>query len=125
MVQEAIISAYESIHKVKNMDYVKTWFYRILVNKCLAECKQGQRSITSCELLEQTASYDEYHPEIIDLYNAIARLEPQFKTVIILRYFEDMKIAEIAEILKSKESTIKSRINAAVKKIELLVRSEA
>jgi len=124
MVQEALISAYESVHVVKNNNYIKTWFYRILVNKCIASYKKRMRFVASDEIIEQTPYYDKYQAEIIDLYNAIDRLESKLKTVIVLRYFEDMKMSEIAEIVKSNESTVKSRISVALKKLGLQVKGE-
>ena len=48
--------------------------------------------------------------EKIDLYNAIDILDEKFKTPIILQYFHDMTIKEIAEILESNENTIKTYI---------------
>ena len=35
VIQDAIIRAMEKIHTLKNPEYLKTWFYRILVNECL------------------------------------------------------------------------------------------
>ena len=48
--------------------------------------------------------------EKIDLYNAIDILDEKFNTPIILQYFHDMTIKEIAEILESNENTIKTYI---------------
>ena len=51
IVQEAITRALKNINKLKNEEYVKTWFYRILINECLQYIKKNKRIIT-CELQE-------------------------------------------------------------------------
>ena len=51
IVQEAIAKALKNINKLKEEKYLKTWFYRILINECLQDIKKKKR-ITTCELQE-------------------------------------------------------------------------
>lgn len=53
----------------------------------------------------------------IDLYEAIDHLAPKQKTLIILRFFEDMKIEDIAMTLGVNSNTIKTRLYTALKKL--------
>lgn len=58
--------------------------------------------------------------EKIDLYNAVDLLKDNYKTVIIMKYFNDMKIKDIAEIMSLPENTVKTyltRAKASLKKI--------
>ena len=57
----------------------------------------------------------------IDLYEAIDHLSGPDKTVIILRYFEDMKIDDIAKLLGENKNTVKSRLYATLKKLRALL----
>ena len=61
IVQEAIAKALKNINKLKEEKYLKTWFYRILINECLQDIKKNKR-ITTCEL-QEIEVYD--NPEII------------------------------------------------------------
>ena len=54
-----------------------------------------------------------------DLRNALEKLLPEEKTVIILRYFEDMKLEEIEEVCEESLSTVKSRLYRTLKKLRL------
>ena len=47
------------------------------------------------------------------------KLPEKYKTVVILRYFEDMKIEEIAEVLDENINTIKTRLYSAIKKLNI------
>ncbi len=46
IVQESIVKSLNHINKLKNEEYVKTWFYRILINECLQYIKKNKRIIT-------------------------------------------------------------------------------
>lgn len=119
IVQEAIIKALKNINQLKEKEYIKTWFYRILINECLQYIKRNKRFIT-CELKEIEdkieCNYDIAIDEI-DVYRHVQNLNEKLKTVIILRYFEDMKINEIAEITKTNINTVKSRLYKALKEL--------
>ena len=51
VVQEAITKSLENIHKLRNEEYVKTWFYRILINEAIKESKNN-KSFIEFELAE-------------------------------------------------------------------------
>lgn len=67
-------------------------------------------------MLEES-DYDEY--KNIDLDNALNKIPTKYKTIIILRYFEDFKIDEIANMLDENVNTIKSRLYTALKKLKI------
>ena len=56
-----------------------------------------------------------------DVMDSLKKLEPNERAVIILRFFEDLKLSDIARILEENESTVKSRLYRALKilKVEL------
>ena len=105
IVQESIVKSLNHINKLKNEEYVKTWFYRILINECLQYIKKNKRIITyeSQEIENKIEWNDDISINGIDMYKYIQGLNKKLRTVIILRYFEDMKIEEIAKIFTVKE----------------------
>ena len=60
----------------------------------------------------------------IDLKQALDHLPEKYRTVIILRFFEDLKIEEIAEILNENTNTIKTRLYKALEKLRLQLRDK-
>lgn len=120
VVQEAITKALEHIGSLRHEEYVKTWFYRILINEGIRATKSKSR-IMEYELLEnvtQDKSYEEELIDNLDVYKNIQKLNDKIKTVIILRYFENMKIEEIAIITKTNVSTVKSRLYKGLKELK-------
>lgn len=123
IVQEAITRALKNINKLKNEEYVKTWFYRILINECLQYIKKNKRIIT-CELQEienKIVWNDNISIDGIDVYKYVQSLNEKLKTVIILRFFEDMKIDEIAQITKTNVNTVKSRLYRGLEELNKLM----
>ena len=59
------------------------------------------------------------HYEDTDLHRALNELSPDYRSVIVLRYFEDLKIEEVADILDLNISTIKSRIYKGLKLLRI------
>ena len=57
--------------------------------------------------------------EYIDLYQALDKLPIKLKTVVLLRFFEDMKLEEIAQITGVNLSTVKSRLYKALKVLKI------
>ena len=119
IVQE---SAYKAILKsgsLKSIEYVDTWIYRIVLNEAntFLRARRFMSDVGEMEIPRE----DTY--ENIDLRRAIDRLEPKEKAIIILRFFEDRKLDEIADILDENLSTVKSRLYRVMSKLRLQLES--
>ena len=120
VVQDAIVKGIEKLHTLRNPAYMKTWFYRILVNEGLNYLR-GKKVVPLDEYAESplSAAEDRDVAQDVDLYNAVQRLEPKLRTVVILRFFEDMKLEDIASITGDPLSTVKSRLYKALKLLKV------
>lgn len=116
IVQE---SAYKAIYfsgKLKNPEYARTWICRIVINEAVSFLRKRKKEQT--EPIDKELAGREAE-DMTDLRNALEKLQPEEKTVIILRYFEDMKLEEIAEVCEESLSTIKSRLYRTLRKLRL------
>lgn len=124
IVQESIEKALRNIKTLKHEEYVKTWFYRILINESLGYIRRNKNT-TLCQvedLKDDIEWNDNITIEGIDLYNNIGKLKEKLRTVIILRFFEDLKIEEIARITKTSPNTVKSRIYKGLEELKKLIK---
>lgn len=114
-VQEALLKAYEQRNKLRDEDYFKTWFIRIVMNECYSILRSRKKSGVYDEqiLSDKSLLCDYIKEEYLDLYQAISRLEEKEKMCILLFYMEDYSVAQIAEVLKIPCGTVKSRLNRA------------
>ncbi len=120
IMQEAITKSLENISQIKNENYITTWFYRILINEGLQYIRKNKR-IIECPLTENERDFSldvENRIEYLDAYSVIQNLKPKVRTIIILRYFENMKIDEIAKILKVNTNTVKSRLYKGLQELK-------
>ncbi|MGL4737081.1 MAG: RNA polymerase sigma factor, partial [Cellulosilyticaceae bacterium] len=117
LVQDTIVSALEKSYSLKSIGHVKPWVYRILVNLCLTHLKKKNRCVQLEDYQELLVSYPIDSDMALSLYKEVDQLSIKLKTVILLRYFQDMKIEEIAYILAVPQSTVKSRIKRALSQL--------
>lgn len=118
IIQDSIMKALRSIDSLEQTGYLKTWFYRILINTSIDFIHKNKRmTVVEDEVLDFHLPSHEMDVPDIDLYEAIDHLAPKQKTLIILRFFEDMKIEDIAKTLGVNQNTIKTRLYAALRKL--------
>ncbi|MDU2490665.1 MAG: sigma-70 family RNA polymerase sigma factor [Clostridium celatum] len=114
ILQETIVKGVFNIHKLKNPDYFKTWITRVLINVAIDINKKNSKLEQLNELHDVIQSKDSISvEEKIDLYNAVDLLKQNYKTVIIMKYFNDMKIKDIADVMDIPESTVKTYLTRA------------
>lgn len=118
LVHDAVVKALQSCPALKNPAYMRTWFYRILINESLSFLRK-RKNVLSWEEIPAQAAPDARQEEYIDLYAAIDKLPADLKTVVILRFFEDMKLEAIADITSANLNTTKSRLYRALKLLKL------
>ena len=112
IVQDAVVKAIEKQHTLRNPATIRTWFYRILVNTSIDAIRRRGKVLYT-DVLPEGGSEISQESRVLDevsLYEAIGRLSPEVRTVILLRFFEDMKIGEIADVTRLPLSTVKNRL---------------
>ena len=121
VVQESAYRAIRDCGKVKNKDYLSTWIYRIVVNTALDLLRKKKKETLTEDLPEipVEAQYQE-----TELRTILHQLDHKSKTIIILRYFEDLKLEDIADILGDNLNTVKARLYRSLKKLRLNLEAE-
>ncbi|SCH87960.1 RNA polymerase sigma factor [Romboutsia sp. 1001713B170207_170306_H8] len=121
IVHDAICKSLTNVDTLKDIDSIKPWIYKIVANTAIDYIRKNSKYVIGSDdlNLEESAEYDTY--EDIDLQRALEVLPEKYKDVIVLRYFEDMKISDIAKILDEKESTIKTRLYKALSKLKISI----
>ncbi len=95
------IKPINQIKKLKQEKYFNTWIMRILINSCITYINKRKRLIffrKNIDIIEKYESTDN-REGLLDLYKAIDTLEDKFKMIIILRYFNDLTVPQIADIM--------------------------
>lgn len=114
IVQEAMVQAYLSIRQLRDPERPYPWLVRIVINLCLNANRKYQREQPTDLLPEQRgkSTEDIYMESSRDkeVYAAITGLDEHYRTPIILYYFEDLSVREIAYALRLSEGAVKTRL---------------
>ena len=121
IVQEAAYKAIYHAGKLKKPEFTDTWICRIVINEAINYVKKNKKPYVD---LEEADVGREAVYEDVDLKAAIDKLPPKDKTIIILRFFEDMSLEQIAQICGENINTVKSRLYRTLKKLKLELAEE-
>lgn len=123
MVQESIYKAIKASAAIEETEKIKAWFYKILVNTCKDELRRCSRviAVSPEEMPEEADDQLSKHADYIVLHKALNTLDEETKTIIALRYFEDMKLSDISSVLGENINSVKSRLYRGLRilKIEM------
>ncbi|MHC0038864.1 RNA polymerase sigma factor [Pseudoneobacillus sp. C159] len=120
IVQESIYKALKRIHTIENPLALKSWFFRIVVNTALDFINKRKKvMVVEDDILEFIAPSANDKYEDVDLKKFLNELPPKYRIVIILKFFDDLTVNEIATILNENENTIKTRIYKALSMLRI------
>ncbi len=115
--QEAILHAWKAWPGLRDQDRFGVWFERIVVNVCRDRIRRRGK-VRIVELNEELGlrGPDPFADGLARdaIGRALALLSPDHRMVIVLRYWRDLPVEEIAERLDVPVGTVKSRIHYAL-----------
>jgi RNA polymerase sigma-70 factor, ECF subfamily len=106
----------------ESQDY--TWLYGILRNQFLIQCRKKRRWFPLDLMLNRPAEEGDCLPEISrmetvqHLEMGLKGLPVQLREILMLRYVEELKVDEIARMLKIPAGTVKSRLHQAIREMQ-------
>ncbi|MFV0393698.1 MAG: RNA polymerase sigma factor [Coprobacillaceae bacterium] len=133
--QEAIIRIYNKIHTLKEPQYFNSWMYRVVKNSCYTFLRKRRRHEE--EFIDSDDFNEGFESKVIEErrnalpkeayeLNAVKEIVAGFvdnlprrqREIIILYYFEELKINEVANVLECSPSSVTSRLYAGRKNLE-------
>ena len=130
VTQEVFVSVYKNIHRFEFQSAFSTWLYRIVVRRAADSFRKVKKHIInriSMDSDEHAPVYslaDKGHTPreaLVDSQNentlerAVQKLGTKHRTIVVLRYVQDLSYEEIAQVLECRIGTVKSRLNRAHK----------
>ena len=130
VTSDVFLKVVENISRFKGTEkQFRNWLYRIATNavnnyfrktarrNCLLKvaCEQANSQVTDC---------GESADKLTPLREAVFALKPRYQTIITLRFFENLKLTEIAEVVGSSPGTIRSQLARALVKLRKVLATE-
>lgn len=122
-IQNALMQGYDHLDDLRFFDKIKPWILRILVNECYKILKK-RMYIVDIEELEVSSGEDTIEQKTI-LWESVLALEMKYRTVIILYYYENMPVKDMAKVLGITVDAVKQRLFRARKMLREILESEA
>ena len=117
LTAEVFLKAWKGLRTYQPRAEVKfsTWLFAIARNAVIDYYRTTRQSL-SFEDLPEIADLNEVdlYPEQTNLRDALARIKPEYRQVLTLRYIEDVPISRSAQIMKKKEGNIRALTNRAL-----------
>lgn len=116
LTQQVFLQVFRKLDKFSGRSKFETWMYRLAVNEALQHLRKGKRwrwqtlgfEPASC----QPADTDRCErQELLD--RALSRIEPELRSIFVLREVEGLSYVEIAEAMDIPSGTVGSRLNRA------------
>lgn len=120
VVQNAICKALEHSRDLRSIHALKTWFYRILMNESMSFLKKNRREVLrEAPIDEGEYSWDPEGTDAEELYREIQKLSPEVQIIIRLRFYEELSLQEIAEVMGLNLNTVKAKLYRALKTLRV------
>lgn len=116
VTQQVFLQVFRKISQFAGHSKFETWLYRLAVNEALQHLRKKQRWQTQAlpyEPMEQHRPERERNELKELLEHALSKIEPELRSIFLLREIEELSYREIAEVIEIPEGTVGSRLNRA------------
>lgn len=118
--QDVFLSYFQKRPEFESEEHRRAWLLRVTVNRA--------KTLLNSAWFRHTAPLEEcvavFDPQERKLDDALRQLNSMDRTVLHLFYYEEMSVREIAVLLKRKESTVRTRLTRARRKLAEIVKGE-
>lgn len=116
VVQESVCKAISRYDGIRNEQAIRNWLCRIVVNTAMDQLRRRKREITVEQMPE--SGYEDTYSNL-DLQRLLNELNDRERTIVVLRFFEDMRLQDIAEITGENPNTVKTTLYRCLKKMRI------
>jgi RNA polymerase sigma-70 factor, ECF subfamily len=117
LAQDAFLELHRNWRSMKSADHIRFWLRRVTTNRAIDYVRKRRLRVeTSLEETGEPSVLERVHDSFLASYleRMVASLPEKQRAVIVLRYQEEMELEEIAQVLATKVSTVKTQIFRAL-----------
>ncbi len=114
-IADTILICWEKLDQLKKPEFFRTWMTRILINKCKDIIRKRKRYSFVEEVPDVSVQEEGF--ENVEWKDALNCLEEKYRLVTVLHYVEGFSTVEIGEMLGMPDSTVRSRLSRARRKL--------
>lgn len=120
VTQDAFLRCAQSIRSLRDGSRFRPWLLTTLTRAAWRACRRRRRETPVEQIFDCPQTEGESAlaaalraDEVARLYTALGALRPKLRAAVVLYYFEELSVAQTAQVLGVREGTVKSRLHAA------------
>lgn len=121
-VAQAVLQAWQSLDKLRDRSAVRPWLVKIAVNCAYAQRRRQGKIVYLDDLPQEPAAQEP--PRFDGLWEAVSALPRERRVAVVLFYYEDMSVEQIAKCLGVPQGTVKSRLSRARKQLKEMLQEQ-
>lgn len=135
LTQETFVMAMEHVHELRDTSRLKAWLFRIMTNLARKKRKTSLRESSNEHVTELADSQQigtpstendlNAMPERIDMLNYLQQIPPKQREAVVLYYYNDMSVNEIARACGCLPGTVKSRLSNGRSRLRKIMERES
>ena len=127
--QQALLSIWQDLPRLRDPARFEAWSYRVLVRACYAEGRRSRRWAPNLRLLptDQTVAHDDLGSVVNrdELDRAFRRLSIDHRAVVVLHHYLDLPLDRVADVLGIPVGTAHSRLHHAMRGLRAAIDADA
>ena len=130
VMQEALVQVWRDLPSYRSIGSFKSWMLRILVNKARKHYRRKQVPTVALESAAEVPENSEGLQETIEreeearrLRQALELLTVDHRQALVLRYYNELTVPEVAKVLGCREGTVKSRLSRSLGRLRQILSS--
>jgi RNA polymerase sigma-70 factor (ECF subfamily) len=127
-LQVALFRTWRDLPSLRDPDRIEAWAYRALIRACHDQIRMERRAAPHLRQLSLGPTSADPAVQVTDreeLERAFRRLSAEHRAVIVLQYYRDLSLPEIAEVLQVPVGTVRSRIHYAKRLLRAAIEADA
>lgn len=119
--QNVFVKLYTKSPEFSDETHLKAWLIRVAINECVS-CLRKNKQIIPLKSINQEEAY--FTDDTNDALWALMKTPQKYREVLYLHYCEQYTVSEIADILKTNENTVKTRLKRGRDKLKSIYGGE-
>lgn len=124
VISEAIYRAYKNLSSLKDIKSFKPWILKIVHNSAVDYIRKNTKIVSIDDIEIPDDGVENEIIKTVSLREAVDSLSHPYRTVIVLYYYEDIPIAQIASITNTTVIAVKQRLSRARKQLREILKED-
>jgi RNA polymerase sigma factor (sigma-70 family) len=118
VVVETLLAAFDHAGSLRDPDALRPWLLRIAVNRALGVRRSGAR-LVQLNMAPDQPRFDPDAAERLTLLGVVHQLPVRMRAAVVLRYYADMSVRDVAAALGTSENTVKTQLRESLERLRI------